>query len=484
MIKTLLTISIIFLSLTTQAQTTFEKVYSDSGITSAYDIITTFDGGYAITGFKTCSTLFCLDFCLLKLDSLGNQEWVRIYDAYGADDNAYAIVQTKDSGFVMAGVSQTPPNLASNVRLLKVDKNGNKLWDRNYGGLGEQFGFDVEQTFDGGFILATLQDTSGVSNGNQVELIKTDSSGIIEWQKQYYNVGDGQAQAVKQTSDSGYVVTGVVVNMLSPTSGEDIFLLKTDKNGDTLWTKFYGNQGSERGEDVMVASDGNFVIAGHTQGFFNSNQIAAYIIKTNPMGDTLWTKVVENGDQNGVYSVIEDVNKNYVFTGVTSISLPPFSDFYLLKMDSSGNKIFEKQFQYQANANDDAQAITLAKDGGYAMCGKTASTGLTQVYIVKTDTNGLITGIENIQPKALTTFNVYPNPFHSSTTIDLTEIYEYGSSNLSIELYDFTGKLLMQQPVNEAKTILYNQEYANGMYLLTIKNNHQLIATKKLVVNK
>jgi len=171
-LKTLLTILILLLGITSQAQTTFEKVYSDSGITNAYDIITTYDGGYAVTGFKTCGTLFCLDFFLLKLDAQGNKEWVRIYDAYGADDHAYAIVQTKDSGFVMAGVSSTPPNLANNVRLMKTDKNGNKLWDRNYGGLGGQDGYDVEQTFDGGFIIATQQDTGGNNTEIQAELIK------------------------------------------------------------------------------------------------------------------------------------------------------------------------------------------------------------------------------------------------------------------------------------------------------------------------
>lgn len=303
------------------------------------------------------------------------------------------------------------------------------------------------------------------------------------WQKQYYNVGDGQAQAVKQTNDSGYVVTGVVVNMLSPTSGEDIFLLKTDKNGDTLWTKFYGNTGAERGEDVIVTSTGNFVIAGYTSGFFNSNQIAAYIIKTNNMGDSLWTKVVEKGDQDGIYSLIEDNNKNYVFAGYTSISLPPGnSDVYLLKTDSNGIKIFEKQFQYQANADEGAHSVVLTNDGGYIMCGLT-QTPTAMVYVVKTDSNGLITGIDDFTPLPVTNINVYPNPFSNYTTVDLSEIYEYGSANLNIEFYDFTGKLLFQQPVNEAKTILYNQGYANGLYFLRIKNNQQIIATKKLIIN-
>jgi hypothetical protein len=483
MIKTLLTILILLLSFLTQAQTTFEKVYSDSGITNAYDIITTYDGGYAVTGFKTCGTFNCLDFFLLKLDALGNQEWVRIYDGFGFDDLSYSIIQSSDSGYVMSGFSSTPPNLAQNIWLLKVDKNGNKLWDRNYGGLGCQEGYDIEQTFDGGFIIATQQDTGGNCFEIQVELIKTDTAGIIEWQKTYFNVGNGRAVAVKQTNDSGFVVTGLTNNMLSPTSSEDIFLLKTDKNGDTLWTKFYGNIGAERGEDVIITSTGNFVIAGYTSGFFNSNQIATYIIKTNNMGDTLWTKVIEKGDQNVAYHIIEDNNTNYVIAGYTSITLPPGnSDVYLLKTDSNGTKIFEKQFQYQANADEGAHSVALTNDGGYIMCGLT-QTPTAMVYVVKTDSNGLITGINDVQKPLAVNLKVYPNPFNNYTTVDLSEIYQYNSKNISIELYDFTGKLLFQQKVTEAKTILYNQGYAKGMYLLTIKNNQQLIATKKIIIN-
>ncbi len=117
-------------------------------------------------------------------------------------------MQTTDSGIVMAGRSASPPNVDDNVRLLKVDKNGNELWDRNYGGQGCEQGWDVEQTFDGGFIIATQADTGGTCNEIQIELIKTDALGIIEWQTQYYNAGQGRAVAVKQTPDSGFVCTG------------------------------------------------------------------------------------------------------------------------------------------------------------------------------------------------------------------------------------------------------------------------------------
>ena len=462
-----------------KAQTTFERTYSDSGITNAYDIIATYDGGYAVTGFKTCSSFGCLDFFLLKLDSLGNVEWVRLYDGFGFDDLPYSLIQTTDSGYVMAGYSSTPPNLGVNVRLLKVDKNGNELWDRNYGGTGCERGWDVEQTFDGGFIIATQADTGGTCNEIQIELIKTDALGIIEWQTQYHNAGQGRAVAVKQTADSGFVCTGVTNFMITATSGEDVFLLKTDKNSNEQWVKFYGNEGSERGEDVIIASDGGFVVVGHTQGFFNSNLIATYIIKTNNIGDTLWTKVHEKDDQNVAYSIIEDIDNNYVLTGYTSLTSN--SSLYLLKINSvDGSKIWEKTFKDTPSSNTGARSIALAHDGGYIMCGITSPSA--QVYVVKTDTAGLIVGINEVTPTTTSTVNVYPNPFNNYTTIDLSEILESNPS-ITVSLIDLTGKGLFKTTTTEHLFKLYNQNYPKGMYLLMIKNNNQIITTKKLVVS-
>jgi len=475
--KKLIFISLLILaSVLAQAQISFERTYSDSGITNAYDIIATYDGGYAVTGFKTCSSFGCLDFFLLKLDSLGNVEWVRLYDGFGFDDLPYSLIQTTDSGYVMAGYSSTPPNLGVNVRLLKVDKNGIELWDRNYGGTGCERGWDVEQTFDGGFIIATQADTGGTCNEIQIELIKTDALGIIEWQTQYHNAGQGRAVAVKQTADSGFVCTGVTNFMITATSGEDVFLLKTDKNSNEQWVKFYGNEGSERGEDVIIASDGGFVVVGHTQGFFNSNLIATYIIKTNNIGDTLWTKVHEKDDQNVAYSIIEDIDNNYVLTGYTSLTSN--SSLYLLKINSvDGSKIWEKTFKDTPSSNTGARSIALAHDGGYIMCGITSPSA--QVYVVKTDTAGLIVGINEVTPTTTSTVNVYPNPFNNYTTIDLSEILESNPS-ITVSLIDLTGKELFKTTTTEHLFKLYNQNYPKGMYLLMLKNKQQQIITKKI----
>lgn len=458
------------------AQITFERTYSDSGIVNATDVVATYDGGYALTGYKTCSSFNCLDFFLLKLDSLGNKQWLRLYDELGFDDLPNAIVQTTDSGFVMTGYASTPPNLGRNVRIVKTDKNGNLLWNRNYGGTGCEEGFDIQQTFDGGFIIATQADTEGTCSEILVELIKTDALGIIEWQKFYPTTSSGIAFSVKQTQDSGFVCTGSTGNMISPTSGGDVFLLKTDKNGNEQWVKFYGNEGSERGEDVIISSDGGFVIVVPTSGFFNSNIVATYIIKTNNIGDTLWTKVHEKDDQNVATSIIEDMSNNYVLTGYTSLS--GSSSFYLLKLSNIGSKIWEKTFKDTPNSNTGANSIALAHDGGYIMCGITSGPGSPSVYVVKTDTGGLVVGINEITPTNAIV-NVFPNPFNSYTTIDLTELLQT-SNSITVSLIELTGKVVFETTTTESSFKLYNQNYSKGMYLLMLKNNTQLITTKNL----
>ena len=155
----------------------------------------------------------------------------------------------------------------------------------------------------------------------------------------------------------------------------------------------------------------------------------------------------------------------------------------MLKLNNVGVKIWERDFEYQSGHNDYGYGLALAPDGGYVMCGSTSSLGATQVYIVKTDTAGLAVGMDNIEFKTAFTFNVYPNPFNNYTTINLSEIYNDGIDDIFIELFDFTGKLLHQQKITKASTILYNNNFAKGIYLLTVKNNQQLISTKKIIIN-
>ncbi len=468
-----------FVSVVSQAQISFERTYSDSGITNAYDIVATYDGGYAVTGFKTCSSFGCLDFFLLKLDSLGNVEWIRLYDGFGADDLPRSLVQTTDSGFVMAGRSASPPNVDDNVRLLKVDKNGNELWDRNYGGQGCEQGWDVEQTFDGGFIIATQADTGGTCNEIQIELIKTDALGIIEWQTQYYNAGQGRAVAVKQTADSGFVCTGVTNFMITATSGEDVFLLKTNKNGNEQWVKFYGNEGSERGEDVIIASDGGFVVVGHTQGYFNSNTIASYIIKTNISGDTLWTKVYEKDDSNQSFKGVEDDNNNIVLIGSAAQFSTGVSSFYLLKLSNVGSKIWEKTFKGAPNSNNGANSIALAHDGGYIMCGITSPSA--QVYVVKTDTAGLIVGINEVTPtNNTTTVKVFPNPANDNLTI--SHNLETKDGKISLEIMDVMGRVLLNNTINNTNHQIDISQLASGLYFYNIIQHDKMIQSGKLVV--
>ena len=461
-------------SVLSKAQISFERTYSDSGITNAYDIITTYDGGYAVTGFKTCSVFNCLDFFLLKLDSLGNVEWVRLYDGFGFDDLPYSLIQTLDSGYVMAGYSSTPPNLGVNVRLLKVDKNGNELWDRNYGGTGCERGWDVEQTFDGGFIIATQADTGGTCNEIQIELIKTDTLGIIEWQTQYHNAGQGRAVAVKQTADSGFVCTGVTNFMITATSGEDVFLLKTDKNGNEQWVKFYGDEGSERGEDVIIASDGGFVVAGYRVTI----NALAYVIKTDLLGDTIWTQTFLHWNHTYGESIIEDDYSNYLIAGNSALN--GSSSVYLLKINAiDGSKIWEKTFKDTPSSNTGARSVALAHDGGYIMCGITSPSA--QVYVVKTDTAGLIVGINEVTPtNNTTTVKVFPNPANDNLTI--SHNLETKNGTISLEIMDVMGRVLLNNTINNTNHQIDISQLASGLYFYNIIQHDKMIQSGKLVV--
>ncbi len=194
-----------------------------------------------------------------------------------------SIVTTQDSGFVICGSS------GGNVRLLKTDGSGNILWVKFYGGPAQDWGCWVEQTSDNGFIITgeTQYGGSGLDY-TDIYLIKTDANGDTFWTKRFgspYPIRDG-GYAVLPTSDGGYLITGYAQEIGGQQSGR-IFAIRTDSNGDTIWTRIYNYEGW--GCDIKQTPDGNFIIAGRAYYSFDP-QYAGLLIKINPGGNIIWSK--------------------------------------------------------------------------------------------------------------------------------------------------------------------------------------------------
>ena len=221
----------------------------------------------------------------LLLVSLSNaqQRWERDYGGAGTE-YSYSVQQTTDAGYIVAGGTLSFGN-SYQVYLIKTNASGDTLWTRTYGGTNYDYGRSVQQTSDAGYIIAGFTNSFG-AGGMDVYLIKTNASGDTLWTRTYGGTDNDPGYSVQQTSDTGYIVAGATHSF---GAGDDVYLIKTDGSGDTLWTRTYGGTNQDLGYSVRQTSDGGYIIVGSTNSFGAGNY-DVWLIKTNASGDTLWTR--------------------------------------------------------------------------------------------------------------------------------------------------------------------------------------------------
>ena len=215
----------------------------------------------------------------------------------------------------------------------KTDANGDSLWTKTFGGTETDAGNSVQQTTDGGYIVTG---TTSFGVFCDVYLIKTDGNGDSLWTKTFGGTHHDKGHSVQQTTDGGYIITGET--WWSSSNGyRDVYLIKTDGNGDSLWTKIFGGTGIDVGNSVQQTTDGGYIITGETESFGNGGQ-DVYLIKTDGNGDSLWTKTFGGTSNDYAYSVQQTTDGGYIITGRTnSFGNGGGADVYLIKTDSNGN---------------------------------------------------------------------------------------------------------------------------------------------------
>ena len=179
-------------------------------------------------------------------------------------DEVSSVQQTSDGGYILAGYTSSFGAGSYDIFFIKADENGNIVWAKTYGGTGGDFSYSVQQTSDGGYIVAGGTNSFG-AGGLDVFLIKTDADGNIIWAKTYRRTGDEWARSVHQTSDGGYILAGATNSFGA--GSYDILLIKTDANGNIIWAKTYGGTGNDWAYSLQQISDVGYILAGLTNSF-------------------------------------------------------------------------------------------------------------------------------------------------------------------------------------------------------------------------
>ncbi len=239
-------------------------------------------------------------------------------------------------------------------------------------------GSSIQQTVDGGYIIAGFDNQSSTSNGF---LLKMDSSLKILWSKTYGGVNWDGFESATQTSDGGYIAVGETQSFGFNNGKNDIYLLKTNAGGDTMWTKCYGGLNYDHANSVKQTPDGGFIIGGQTNNF-NS----AFIIKTNSNGEVLWTKTFEEED---ITEVQNTLDSGYI--GIGSYLRPTiFQDkgIGLFRMNSIGDTIWTKGYFGNLGSELIGKGVIQTPDGGFAFISSPESGTSDKTYLIKVDFKG------------------------------------------------------------------------------------------------
>jgi hypothetical protein len=363
--------------------TSFAKTYGGTTYyNKVFSVQQTSDGGYIVAGRINFTDMGGVDIILLKTDANGNIIWAKTYG--GTDyDRAESVQQTSDGGYIVAGWTESFGAGNSDIFLVKTDESGNLQWAKTYGGTYWDYAYSVQQTSDGGYIVAGGTYSFGAGSYD-IFLIKTDANGNIIWAKTYGGGGGDWASSVQQTSEGGYIVAGYTNSFGGPFY--DIFLIKTDASGNIIWAKTYGGTYWDYAYSVQQTSDGGYIVAGWTRSF-SADSIDILLIKTDANGNIIWAKTYGGTYEDYAYSVQQTSDGGYIVAGYTNSFGAGNDDIFLIKTDANGNIIWAKT--YGGTYWDRTFSVQQTSDGGYIAAGRTSSF-IGDILLIKTDANGNI----------------------------------------------------------------------------------------------
>ena len=280
----------------------WSQTYGDGMINEGRSMQVTSDGGFILLGFTYAQDNFSADVLLIKTDELGTEEWTQTYDDFinnnaydNTDDVGYCVQETSDGGFIIAGTTSDEgddsEDGALDILLLKTSPNGETEWKKVYGYPRNDAAWAVCQTSDGGYVIAGYTVTSPwdvEGHFKELYLIKTDGNGMEEW-SQIFGAEDMTAMgyALEQTADGGFIIGGRKGpgRKIQNNTSSDVYLLKTDASGAELWSQTFGVDHFDAGYSLQQTADGGFILSGFkSDSDSNYADHDIYLVKTDENG--------------------------------------------------------------------------------------------------------------------------------------------------------------------------------------------------------
>jgi hypothetical protein len=517
--KPLITLILLFALCNTSlpGQAVFQKIYGGSQSDWAESAQQTTDDGFIITGATNSFTSeWYHDLYLLRTDAYGSLQWAKTYGGPEGNEEGNSVLQTDDDGFIIAGSTSFGPG-GANVYLLRTNAEGDTLWTKTFGGEHNDIAESIQETADGGFIFVGRTGGGTTTLDYDVLLAKMNSSGDILWAKSYGGSNNDYGKAVQQTNDGGYIIIGEGASFGLGTW--EIYLMKTDGDGNIIWSKTYGDIRADFAFDVQQTNDGEYLLSGYYSGT-GIDDTGGLLIKTDPDGNIIWTKLYGAV----FYSIKEVPEGGYILAGNMA------GNACLVKTDASGDTLWTNT--YGGSEIDEAKSLILANDGTYVMAGSFRSPPINpmgNIYLIKTDAYGnsgcfeeareiFVTDVEisttipifqisdvGFSGSAATEINeggrestlcfttnveesqvlkneltISPNPFHSETTLQASSEL----NNASLKIFNSFGQLLIQKNNLTGREIkIKRNNLSLGIYFLQLEDGDIKFKIRKLLVD-
>lgn len=412
--------------------TLWTRTFGGTNIDIGHSVQQTTDGGFVVGGYtRSYGTMSGRNALLVKVDADGDSVWI---EAFGGDDDdeGYAVRQTADGGYILAGHTKSFGAGGKDVLLIKTDAAGAPDWLRTYGGANDDEGYSVLQTADFGYLVGGVTSSSGAGS-RDVWLVKTDSLGVEMWNRTHGGFSSDGAWSVASTADGGFIVAGWTYSS-GPGFLGNAWLLKTDGQGIHQWNRTFGGSGVDRAHAVKPTPDGGYILAGYTDSF-GAGLYDMLLIKTDSLGTQEWQQTFGGSGRDYAQAVEPTADGGYLVAGYTLSYGAGGDDVWLVKTDADGDSLGSQT--YGGTASDVAYSVAQTTDGGTIVAGHTLSygAGLHDVWLIRLAGEGPTAAGEVAQ--WWRPLRNHPNPFHPRTTIRYAVPAD---GRVRLEIFDVGGR--------------------------------------------
>ncbi|MHA2273181.1 MAG: hypothetical protein ACXACI_15055 [Candidatus Hodarchaeales archaeon] len=399
----------------TDSEPQWIRIHGKVNITEkATAALLTDDGGLLIAGYTQSNKsmgsgeyIINYDMLLVKTNGSGFPEWNRTYGGLN-DEIATALVATMDNNFLISGYTvplgtEKSDNFLSlgytlgtenyDIWLVKVNRTGYQLWNRTYGGPRDDKATSMVLTEDGGILLAGHTTKTPNTGHAEIWIIKTDSNGNMEWNKTYGGVGHDRACSVIQTKDGGFAIAGWTCSFTS-VGAEDMYLIKTDAYGDKEWSNHYGYSYFERAFEILQTADDGYLLAGYTRNEDDYTG-AMYLVKTDINGDLEWscTPGKNYHPREWAFAIHQTVEGDYILAGGREPCDRCGPNAWVVKINGTGEVLWEASYDIEFKC--EALAMVTTEDESIIIVGYTFSfkSNSYDILLMKINPNQITTNL-------------------------------------------------------------------------------------------